>query len=149
MDKPMRLVIGMILLWMLVHEHLAHGRETPVDLIQMRDVICWYETSGLRDEGLDPNKAIGRAQELGMCQILPTTAVQYGCDAFRLDEELHSMDCALRILLACKSKTVQGIATCYNPGSKTYGKIRASQYAEWDRRAQWFGHRKITLAMEE
>ena len=88
------------------------------DMRLLRDVICVYETRGMSR----PDNARGASDEIGRCQIRPSTARQMG---FRGDlkylELAHVNEAwALRYLRYCswklKTSDPARLAHCYNGG---------------------------------
>ena len=144
MDKISRILIGLIMIWMLLHTHLTHGRQTPVDRTLLRDVICEFETRHLANTPKLRARAVSHKQALGWCQIIPTTATLHNCRWDMLAIPAYNKWCALRILVACPGQSPYHLALCYNP-SRRYAKNISVLYAIADRDRQW----PKTIAMEE
>src|SRR5690349_4629063 len=78
------------------------------DLLLLRDVICERESGGMEDR----DDAIGKAGEIGRCQIRPGTARQVGYQGKNRDlfDKQTNEYVALLKLVACSRKyvTVKG-----------------------------------------
>ena len=101
----------------------------PVDLALLRDVICAYETRGERR----PEWAVGRAGELGVCQMRLGTARQIGyagTPALLFDADV-SRALAYTKLVMCARRygTVRGLAWCWNRGLRAGRLRREDPYA--------------------
>ena len=112
-----------------------------VDLLRLRDAVCAHETRG----EADPDDALGRAGEIGRCQIKPGTARQVGYQGtnvalFRRETNEYW---ALVKIAACAQKyvTVKGLAWCFNRGLNA-GKVNGTDKyvlaveAEYNRKKQ-------------
>jgi len=91
---------------------------THTDLPKLRDTICAYETRGEKD----PDAARGQSDEIGRCQIRPSTARQMGYRGSLavLTRPAINRAWALKYLLFCRRKLrtarVERLAHCYNGG---------------------------------
>lgn len=124
---------------------LCAARAEAANLPLLRDVICKYETRHVA--AAERDYAVGRHDEVGRCQVLPSTADWLGVRFPALAQPEINRAVALMWLEHCWSagaRTVRLLGTCYNGGRRSrseeaywYGKTVASHYAERVRCREW------------
>jgi len=127
--------------------HIAHGAELNLPLV--RDLVCHWETRNIHESKKD--SYVGDDEELGRCQILPSTAKDMGIAFHLLGRRDVSEAAALLYLEHCahvmRRTDVATLGRCYNGGPRSisrraywYGKTLAAAYAERTRADRWARH---------